>query len=53
MDRWDLYFATLAGWTFHPGYSREGTERPTMQDCKDIADIMEQIANERENSKVR
>jgi hypothetical protein len=44
---WDLYFSALCSWLLHPGYNREGTERPTIVDCADIADAMLEVRNAR------
>ena len=45
MSPWDLYFAGFAAMLLHPGYTREGTERPTLEDCADLADLMVEIRN--------
>ncbi len=37
---WDVYFASLAGWTLHPGYKRPGTEKLSIIDCAEKADQM-------------
>ena len=47
MDTWDLYFASLCGWMLHPGYQREGAESPTLRQCAELADSMEEIKNGR------
>ena len=43
-DVWDLYFVTIVGWTFHPGYQKPGSTQWTIEDCADMAD---QMMNER------
>ena len=40
MTAWQLYFATLVGMAMHPGYSREGMHRPTLEECAEMADRM-------------
>lgn len=40
MTTWDLYFATLVGMAEHPGYLREGTHKPTLEECAIKADEM-------------
>ena len=40
MTTWELYFATIVGMSMHPGYEREGTERPSLEECADKADEM-------------
>lgn len=45
MTIWDLYFATVVGWSLHPGYQREGTE-PI--DIHEAAWIAAQMMKERE-----
>lgn len=37
---WCLYFATLVGWTLHPGYLKPGAERLTIEQCGILADAM-------------
>ena len=37
---WDVYFAEVTGWTFHPGYYRENATKPTLTECAHIADQM-------------
>lgn len=40
MEIWDVYFASLCGWLLHPGYLREGVQRPTMESLARMADEM-------------
>lgn len=40
MEVWDLYFATMAGWMMHPGYCKDGSRPPSLEECADIADKM-------------
>ena len=40
MTVWDVYFAGLVSMTIHPGFNREGTEKPTLEECADMADKM-------------
>ena len=40
MDRSDLYFAALASWLYHPGYQREGTKTPTLEQIANMVDEM-------------
>ena len=44
---WDVYFAAVAGWTFHPGYYRENATKPTLTECAHIADEMVMARRER------
>lgn len=37
MDVFDIYFASLCALTLHPGYEREGTERPSIEECAQLA----------------
>lgn len=37
---WDIYFATLVGWQFHPGSRRDGSVPLTVPECAEIADLM-------------
>lgn len=37
---WDIYFAEVTGWTFHPGYFRDNATKPTLAECAHIADQM-------------
>ncbi len=47
MDEWDLYFSCLAGWILHPGYNRQDTSRPTLEEVADLADQMVELKNGR------
>ena len=47
MDKFDLYFATLAGWALHPGYLREGTIPPTLDSIVYMAEQMVDISDSR------
>ncbi len=40
---WDIYFATLAGWTLHPGYQKPGTTAPDLIHCAELANKMMEI----------
>jgi len=40
MTVWEIYYASLVAMTLHPGYGREGTIKPTLEDCAKIADKM-------------
>lgn len=44
---WDLFFAEITGWTFHPGYYRENATKPTLKECADTADEMLKLSKER------
>ena len=44
---WDIYFASLAGWLFHPGYQRPDTIRPSINDVAELADAMMEIRDAR------
>ncbi len=48
MDKFDLYFATLAGWLLHPGYLREDAVRPTLEACADLAETMVLMSDARD-----
>jgi hypothetical protein len=37
---WALFFASLVGWRFHPGYDRASSGRPNVVDCAALADFM-------------
>jgi hypothetical protein len=37
---WDIYFAEIVGWTYHPGYFRENATKPSLVECAHIADEM-------------
>lgn len=37
---WDTWFGEIVGWTFHPGYTREGTHTPTVAECAAKCDRM-------------
>ncbi len=37
---WDLYFSGVVAFACHPGFQREGTEKPTIEQCANIADQM-------------
>jgi len=43
MDIFDIYFATIAGWTLHPGYQRENTEKLSLTDCAIMAGQMIEV----------
>lgn len=40
MTKWDLYFSTIVGWSLHPGYTREGTKRITIEEAATMATKM-------------
>lgn len=40
MDAWDFYFATIVGWSLHPGYFKDGTHRMTLIECAAMTDEM-------------
>jgi len=50
MDLWDYYFGVLASWLLHPGYLREGTKVPSLEEISDLVDKMIEI---RESKKCR
>ncbi len=37
---WDLYFCGVAGWRYHPGYTRSPETRNSIQECAEQADKM-------------
>ncbi len=47
LDVFDIYFASLAAWCLHPGYTRDGVSPPTMEECADLAQYMLRIRDER------
>ncbi len=47
MTIFELYFASIASWRMHPGYLRDGVEPPSLEECADIAELMELITVER------
>lgn len=40
---WDLYYSGVVGWSLHPGYLRDNTEKMTLEECADIVDKMIEI----------
>ena len=44
---WDAYFAGIVALACHPGYERENTTRPTIEECALIADEMLEERNKR------
>lgn len=47
MSLWDLYFMQVASWLLHPGYQREGTKVPSLEDIADMVDAMMEVRNKR------
>ncbi len=47
MNTWDIYFATLVGMALHPGYTREGTKKPTLDELANLTDEMMNIRSKR------
>lgn len=47
MDTWDLFFMTVVGWQFHPGYLREGAEALSLEECALLADEMVRLKEDR------
>jgi hypothetical protein len=39
-NMWAVFFSSVASLRHHPGYSREGSKRPTMAECGVEADAM-------------
>jgi len=37
---WDMYYATVVGFTMHPGYEKPGTEKPSLEKLAEMADEM-------------
>ncbi len=37
---WDIYYAAIVSMTLHPGYTREGTAKPSLENCAELADQM-------------
>jgi hypothetical protein len=37
---WPVYFATIYGWQFHPGTTRDGYRTLTLEEAAEIADAM-------------
>ena len=48
MSKFDIFFASLAGWLLHPGYQRPGTPLPHMDDIVKLAEEMVYISDGRE-----
>ncbi len=48
MSKFDIFFASLAGWILHPGYQREGAHLPHMDDIVKLAEEMVYISDVRE-----
>ena len=44
---WDIYFASLAGWIYHPGRYREGTPELSLEQIALCADEMLNIRRKR------
>jgi len=42
-----LYFSGVLGWQLHPGYSREGVKRLTVDECAELAEKMVEITKEK------
>lgn len=38
MAAWNLYFATIIGWQFHPGQTRDGSARLSVNQAASLAD---------------
>lgn len=47
MEPWDLYFCQLCGWLLHPGYQREGTRVPSLDEIADMVDRMMEVRQRR------
>jgi len=45
MEIEDFYFASLVGWTYHPGYKEKN--RPTLDELADLVEQMVKTRNER------
>jgi hypothetical protein len=43
MTTWQLYFASLVAMTLHPGYTKEGTERPSLESIAAMVDKMIEV----------
>ncbi len=37
---WDIYFCGLVSMTMHPGFEKENTHRPTLEELAKVADAM-------------
>lgn len=37
---WVLFYTSIMGWQYHPGYNKEGTMRLTTRQAADLADQM-------------
>lgn len=49
MDRqtlFALYFSGLAGWRYHPGYTRKDSIPPSIEECAKLAAYMVRITEE-------
>ncbi len=44
---WDLFFSGMVGWSYHPGYFKEGAKRMTLEECAAVADDMLSIRRDR------
>ena len=44
---WSTAFTELVGWLYHPGYNREGTPKPTLDEIADTVDQMVLVRRER------
>jgi len=47
MDMWDFFFASLVGWSLHPGYLRKDSKAPTIPEMALMADKMVEESNGR------
>lgn len=45
MTAWELYFLTIVGWQYHPGYCRDESKRMTLEQCADLANDMMEVAD--------
>jgi len=47
VTRWELYFMTIVGWQFHPGYLKNPEMRLSVEESASIADKMVRLTEER------
>jgi len=46
LTAFDVYFAQLASWRYHPGYLRDPDKRPSLEDCAKDALVMLNLRNQ-------
>lgn len=47
VEFWSTAFTELVGWLYHPGYNREGTPKPSLEEIADTVDDMVMVRRQR------